>query len=118
MTLKLEILFFSTSLWKKLASNGKVILKTFIIIHLFIHILLKEQYMASETFLHIGRSQLHDFDQNSVLKMSRILIGKAADFDFFYLHKWPYCFRLIFWIFKKLSSYECKLNVFHSYFWV
>ena len=87
MTLKLEILFFSTSLWKKLASNGKGILKTFTIIHLFIHILLKEQNMASETFLHIGRSQLHDFDKNSVLKVSRI------------------------WIFKILSSYEFKLNV-------
>ena len=42
--------------------------------------------MASETFFHIGRSQLHEFDQNSGLKVSRIRIGKAADFDFFYLN--------------------------------
>ena len=42
--------------------------------------------MALETFLHIGRSQLLDFDQNSVFQVSRILIVKAADFDFFYLN--------------------------------
>ena len=66
----------------------KKLFQTFTIKHLFIHgfhIFIKSRPWHQKPFVTLEEVS-YFFDQNSVLKVSRILIVKAADFDFFYLN--------------------------------